>query len=72
MNGTTSPAQELANLIVENLGNESLIPKRRYESVRAKLLNGNASEADWRLWIYAALGENSVDEEEVEIRDGEE
>jgi len=65
-----SPSDKLADLIVERLGSEGLIPKRRYESVKAKLLGGDASEADWRLWVYSALGESS--DEEVEALDGEE
>jgi hypothetical protein len=53
------PDEELTRMIAEKLLEEGLIPDRRLDAIRGKILGGTASEGDWRGWVFTAGAEDA-------------
>ena len=54
---TQSPAEQLADITVKRLVEAGLVADRRLDSIKAKLLSGDAREQDWRIWILGSRAE---------------
>ena len=52
-----SPAEQLADITLERLVEAGLVADRRLDSIKAKLLSGDAREQDWRIWILGSRAE---------------
>ena len=57
-----SPSEKLADLVVEKLEAQGLIPAARVEEVRGKIAGGSASRDDWQLWIELAQEKQTSEE----------
>lgn len=55
---TQSPAEQLADITLKRLVEAGLIADRRLDSIKTKLLSGDASEQDWRIWILGSRAES--------------
>ena len=59
-----SPAEQLADITLNRLVEAGLIADRRSDSIKSKLLSGDAREQDWRIWILGSLAESQEQQEE--------
>ena len=55
---TQSPAEQLADITVKRLVEAGLVADRRLDSIKTKLLSGDAREQDWRIWILGSRAES--------------
>jgi len=46
-----TPTEQLAELICKQLASEGLIQESKIADLRAKLIRGQATQDDWRLWV---------------------
>ena len=53
-----SPAEQLADITLERLVEAGLVADRRLDSIKTKLLSGDAREQDWRIWILGSRAES--------------
>ncbi len=60
-----TPDHKLAANIVRELLDAKLMHGSKKESVRGALLDGSATEEDWRNWVDNALFPREVKEDEV-------
>lgn len=49
-----SPAEQLADITLKRLVEAGLVADRRLDSIKTKLLSGDAREQDWRIWILGS------------------
>lgn len=61
---TQSPAEQLADIALKRLVEAGLIADRRLDSIKSKLLSGDAREQDWRIWILGSRAESQDQEED--------
>ena len=55
---TQSPAEQLADITVKRLVEAGLVADRRLDSIKTKLLSGDAREQDWRIWLLGSRAES--------------
>ena len=53
-----SPAEQLADITLERLVEAGLVADRRLDSIKTKLLSGDAREQDWRIWLLGSRAES--------------
>ncbi|MBX3282063.1 MAG: hypothetical protein KF756_06250 [Acidobacteria bacterium] len=53
-----SPAEQLADITLKRLVEAGLVADRRLDSIKTKLLSGDAREQDWRIWLLGSRAES--------------
>ncbi|QQS33041.1 MAG: hypothetical protein IPM50_00195 [Acidobacteriota bacterium] len=59
-----SPAEQLAGITLKRLVEAGLVADRRLDSIKSKLLSGDAREQDWRIWILGSRAETEDQNED--------
>ena len=53
-----TPAEQLADITLKRLVEAGLVADRRLDSIKTKLLSGDAREQDWRIWLLGSRAES--------------